>query len=85
MTKKEILNLIDTYAKDYNRQTRIAYAKLNDLTKHNGSETEIEWANVERLKAWGGEVAMMNLKHTIEQRESNEEEMNEFRAHLGKY
>ena len=85
MTKKEILNLIEAYATDYNRQTRIAQEKLNALKEHNGSETEIEWANVDRLKNWGGAVAMMTLKYTIEQRESNEEAMNEFRAHLGKY
>ena len=85
MTKKEILNLIDASATDYNRQTRIAYAKLNDVTKHNGSETEIEWANVDRLKNWGAAVAMVTLKYIIEQSQSNEEEMNEFRAHLGKY
>jgi len=85
MTKKEILNLIEAYATDYNRQTRIAQDNLNALKKHNGSETEIEWANVERIKAWGKEVAMQTLKYKIEQGESNEEEMNEFRAHLGKY
>ena len=85
MTKKEILNLIDTYATDYNRQTRIAQEKLNALKKHNGSETEIEWANVDRLKNWGAAVAMTTLKYIIEQSQSNEEEMNEFRAHLGKY
>ena len=45
MTKKEILNLIDASATDYNRQTTIAQEKLNALKEHNGSETEIEWAN----------------------------------------
>ena len=85
MTKKEILNLIEAYATDYNRQTRISEEKLNDLKKHNGSENEIEWAKEDCLKIWGASVAMMTLKHTIEQRESNEEAMTEFRAHLGKY
>ena len=85
MTKKEILNLIEAYASDYNRQTRIAQEKLNALKEHNGSETEIEWANVDRLKNWGAAVAMTTLKYIIEQNQSNEEEMNEFRAHLGKY
>ena len=85
MTKKEILNLIDASATDYNRQTTIAQEKLNALKEHNGSETEIEWANVDRLKNWGAAVAMTTLKYIIEQSQSNEEEMNEFRAHLGKY
>ena len=85
MTKKEILNLIDAYAADYDRLTAMAQEKLHSLKMYNGSKTEIEWANEEYLKAWSGAVAMVALKYTIENRESNEEEMKEFKAHLGKY
>jgi hypothetical protein len=85
MTHEQVLTAINACAADYSREINIYQLRLDAFMKHGGSENEIAWAKEDLAKALGAYKAMDTVKCAIEKAKFHAEEMDEFRAHLGRY
>ena len=85
MTHEQVITTINTYANHYNRDIAMYQDRLVALMNHGGSQNEIAWAKEDLARAYGAHMALETLKRDLETDKRFNEELEEFRAHLGRY